>query len=306
MKNLTVGIFHDQELGRELGKKSSETDILMFSRKTESCVYTFLSPLEDRLIPKSQIMSSIDAAIVNLGAIGPEAGETIIMLDSFGITKGLFLAPADADMGRIKAMVKGTSLESFALRERNAQAIFDVLDGLEAEKDAGSPVVVAIDQSFSVKGVGEVALGFVQQGMLKKFDQLELLPPGKEVTVRSIQMQDKDFDEAPAGSMVGVAVKGATAEEMKPGSVLCAPSAAKKAMKINLAFEKNSFYPDLRPGAFHVSVGLQTYPVKVDGNGQGQLTIESEKPIVYLPGSIFLLLDLNAKKMHVIGKGKAL
>jgi len=33
MKSLNIGIFHDKELGRELGKKGSETDILMFNRK---------------------------------------------------------------------------------------------------------------------------------------------------------------------------------------------------------------------------------------------------------------------------------
>ena len=62
MKNLAVGIFHDEELGRELGKKGTESDIAMFNRKTEEYIFTFLSPVVDKLAAKSQIMSSIDVA----------------------------------------------------------------------------------------------------------------------------------------------------------------------------------------------------------------------------------------------------
>ncbi len=44
MKYMNVGIFHDGTLGKELGKKEGDTDIVMFSRKTDGCIYTFLQP----------------------------------------------------------------------------------------------------------------------------------------------------------------------------------------------------------------------------------------------------------------------
>ena len=75
-----------------------------------------------------------------------------------------------------------------------------------------------VDHSFSVKGVGEVILGFVKKGVVRKYDKLTLLPANKEVIVRSIQMQDEDYDEAEAGSRVGLAIKGVTVEEIKRGS----------------------------------------------------------------------------------------
>jgi selenocysteine-specific translation elongation factor len=40
MKNLVIGIFHDEHLGRELGKKGTESDIAMFNRKTEEYIFT--------------------------------------------------------------------------------------------------------------------------------------------------------------------------------------------------------------------------------------------------------------------------
>jgi selenocysteine-specific translation elongation factor len=93
MKNLAVGIFHDEELGRELGKKGTESDIAMFNRKTEQYIFTFLSPVVDKLATKSQIMSNIDAALLSIQKITPEVGETILMFDSFGISQGIVIVP---------------------------------------------------------------------------------------------------------------------------------------------------------------------------------------------------------------------
>jgi hypothetical protein len=49
---------------------------------------------------------------------------------------------------------------------------------------------------------------------------------------------------------------------------------------------------------------MQTFPVKVTGIKEGEVTIQTEKPVVYTPDDTFLLLDLNAKKVHIIGKGR--
>ncbi len=167
--------------------------------------------------------------------------------------------------------------------------------------------MVVIDQAFSVKGVGEVLLGFVKKGTLKKHDKLSLMPTNKEVIVRSIQMQDKNFDEAEAGSRVGLAIKGAAAEEMKRGFFICTPEDCEVSTKLTLSFEKNKFYPgELKEGVLHVTAGMQTVPAKIADMKENTITLELEKQIVYTKDDTFLLLDLNAKKLHVIGKGKGL
>jgi selenocysteine-specific translation elongation factor len=120
-------------------------------------------------------------------------------------------------------------------------------------------------------------------------------------------MQDEDFDEAEAGSRVGLAIKGAAVQEMKRGSVLCASDSAKADTTVKLSFKKSPFYPDdVREGAFHVTVGMQTVPITITGKSETPLVVESEKPIVYTPEDIFLLLDLNAKKMRIMGKAFAI
>jgi selenocysteine-specific translation elongation factor len=116
-------------------------------------------------------------------------------------------------------------------------------------------------------------------------------------------MQDSEYDSADAGSRVGLAVKGATVDELKRGSMICPLGTAKTDSKVTLSFTKNRFYPTLKEGLFHLNVGMQTVPATVSQINNGSITIESEKPISYMTSDTFLLLDLNAKKLHLIGKG---
>ena len=303
MKHLTVGVFHDDGLCREFGKKNSESDIAMFSRKLDECIFTFMYPVDDNLIPKSQIISSIDAAVVGFPGITRELGETAVMLDAIAISNGIAVTSPYVTSDQIVAITKNTSLKSFAVRERDAIGILEILKSLQPRRDTTSSTIVVTDHSFSVKGVGEVILGFVKKGVVRKYDALTLLPANKEVIVRSIQMQDEDYDEAEAGSRVGLAIKGATVEEMKRGTLLCAYDSMKTTTDLNLSFEKSPFYSDdVREGAFHATVGMQTVPITITEAGSSSIRFASRKPIAYTAEDTFLILDLNAKKTRFMGR----
>ncbi len=163
-KHLTVGAFHDDTIGRELGKKGTESDIAMFNRKMGDQVLTIMSPVEDKLAPKSQIISSIDAAVVAFNGMTRELGETIVMLDSVGVTTGIAVTSPYATHEQITAITKNTSLNSFTITERDIPKILEILSSYDPKRDADSPPVVVVDHSFSVKGVGEVILGFLRKG----------------------------------------------------------------------------------------------------------------------------------------------
>ncbi len=305
MKSLSVGIFHDDAIARELGKKDTESDIVILSRKMGEHVFTFMYPVEDKLSAKSQIASSIDAAIVAFKGPSRELGETLVMLDSLGISRGIAITSPYATPEQIADITKGTSAESFTVGNTDSMKMLQLLTEYEPRRDTASPTVVAVDHSFSVKGVGEVILGFVKKGVVRKYDVLTLLPAGKEVTVRSIQLQDEEFDEAQTGARVGLAIKGATVEEMSRGSTLSAPNAMKTSSKLKLDLKKSLFYPaDLKQGVYHATVGMQTMPVTVTEIDEASIILESEKPIVFSPDDQFLLLDLNAKKMRVVGTAR--
>jgi selenocysteine-specific translation elongation factor len=307
MKHLTVGVFHDDTLGPQLGKKGTESDIAIFNRKMGDEIFTFMSPVEDKLTAKSQIISSIDTAIVVFPGMTRELGETLVILDLLGTSHGIAVTSPYATPDRIFPIIKDTSLKSFVVEERDPIKILELLKGYQPERDTSSSVLLVVDHSFSVKGVGEVILGFVRRGIVRKYDELMLLPANKEVVVRSIQMQDEDYDQAEAGSRVGLAMKGATADEMKRGSNLCAPGTAKTSTSFKLSFKKSPFYSDdFSEGAFHATLGMQTVPISITNISATSIAIESEKPVAYTPEDTFLLLNLNAKKMRVMGKGQVL
>jgi hypothetical protein len=69
MKNLAVGVFHDEQLGRELGKKGTESDIAMFNKKTDDHIFTFLSSVGDKLTEKMLVYTRDDTfLLLNLNA----------------------------------------------------------------------------------------------------------------------------------------------------------------------------------------------------------------------------------------------
>jgi elongation factor 1-alpha len=81
-----------------------------------------------------------------------------------------------------------------------------------------------VDRSYNVQGVGAVASGTIKSGTVEAGDELLLgpMPDGtfREVEVRSIEMHYHRVDEAKAGRIVGIALKGVTEPAVKRGMVL--------------------------------------------------------------------------------------
>ncbi|WP_435319087.1 GTPBP1 family GTP-binding protein [Haloarchaeobius sp. TZWSO28] len=81
-----------------------------------------------------------------------------------------------------------------------------------------------IDRTYSVTGVGAVASGTIMSGEIEAGDELLLgpMPDGswREVEARSIEMHYHRVDEAKAGRIVGIALKGVAENEIERGMAL--------------------------------------------------------------------------------------
>ncbi|MDS0283453.1 GTPBP1 family GTP-binding protein [Haloarcula onubensis] len=81
-----------------------------------------------------------------------------------------------------------------------------------------------IDRTYNVQGVGAVASGTVKSGEVEAGDELLLGPMQdggfREVDVRSIEMHYHRVDEAKAGRIVGIALKGVREADIERGMVL--------------------------------------------------------------------------------------
>jgi len=81
-----------------------------------------------------------------------------------------------------------------------------------------------VDRTYNVTGVGAVASGTIKSGRVEAGDELLLGPLAdggfREVEVRSIEMHYHRVDEASAGRIVGIALKGVDESEIRRGMSL--------------------------------------------------------------------------------------
>ncbi|EMA16438.1 GTPBP1 family GTP-binding protein [Haloarcula marismortui] len=81
-----------------------------------------------------------------------------------------------------------------------------------------------VDRTYNVQGVGAVASGTIKSGEVEAGDELLLGPMQdgsfQEVEVRSIEMHYHRVDEAKAGRIVGIALKGVREADIERGMVL--------------------------------------------------------------------------------------
>ncbi len=90
-------------------------------------------------------------------------------------------------------------------------------------RDAGGPARLPVDRVFPVEGIGTVVTGTLWSGTVRQGDSLELLPAGRTVRVRQVQVHDESVDAAGAGQRVALAIHGISREEVGRGDWLATP-----------------------------------------------------------------------------------
>jgi selenocysteine-specific translation elongation factor len=242
----------------------------------------------------------IDIPVLVVKELTKEIGEIIIGIDQMDFAKGFIITHMrDA----IKQFIKGTSLERFEMIDE--AELWPKL--LETKIDRNDDFLLApVDNFFTVKGIGTVILSVIKGGKVSLHDKLMVEPLGKEVIVKGIQVNDRDMEEADAGTRVGLNLKGVESDEMKRGYVLCKVG-VEKSNDIMISFKKSKFFrQEVAAGmqAF-VSVGLQTISCKVESVGD-TMKIKSSQIIVFRKGQKCIIASQNEILPRIIGSGNIL
>jgi selenocysteine-specific elongation factor len=82
-----------------------------------------------------------------------------------------------------------------------------------------------VDRSFSIRGFGTVATGTLVSGRIAKGDELEVLPGGRRVRVRGVQVHGRDAQEAEAPRRTAVNLSGVEVDALGRGVTLATPGA---------------------------------------------------------------------------------
>jgi elongation factor 1-alpha len=114
-------------------------------------------------------------------------------------------------------------LRTSAVTSEGLDALDELFERLP-ESAADGDFQMYVDRTYNVTGVGAVASGTIKSGQVEAGDQLLLGPMAdgsfRDVEVRSIEMHYHRVDEAQAGRIVGIALKGVAEADIERGMVL--------------------------------------------------------------------------------------
>jgi selenocysteine-specific translation elongation factor len=301
VKSVNFVVLGDQAIASQFGKKGTATDMTMYDKKEAGVIRTYTAPngFPEKIQPLLQTINLAEYVIFHVNKLDKFTGEQIIALDSLKKKDGILSHSFDVDENTLNTMIKNTVLENYT--KVGTDKIKEESDKLDQISKDGNARVV-IDHCFDVKGVGTVILGKVEQGKIKQYDNLKLLPAGIDVLVKSIQMHDDPVDEAVSPARVGLAVKGVTPDQVNRGDVLCA-AAEQTSTELELDFAKSPFYKGeiAQNQMCLVNVGLQIKPAKFLSISPLKLVLE--KPVVYTKGDICVILKPESQTIRILGSG---
>jgi elongation factor Tu len=107
------------------------------------------------------------------------------------------------------------------------QELLDALDSYIPDpiRELDKPLLMAVEDVFSIKGRGTVATGRIETGIVKVNDEVEIvgIMPTRKVIVTGVEMFKKLLDQGQAGDNVGLLLRGVEREDVVRGQVVCKP-----------------------------------------------------------------------------------
>jgi elongation factor Tu len=108
--------------------------------------------------------------------------------------------------------------------------IYALMDEVDAyiptpERDIDKPLLMAVEDVFSITGRGTVATGRIERGKVKVGENVELvgIKATRSTTVTGVEMFQKSLDEGMAGDNVGLLLRGIQKTDIERGMVIAKP-----------------------------------------------------------------------------------
>ena len=306
LNSLNISFIGGNEFLKEFGKQGTLSDIVLYDRKQKDRIFTMIAPISfpDKIQTLPQVLNMTEMVVLNVTSLDKYLAEQIIAIDSLNIKNGFLIHSYDIDDQILGKMIKGTVIENFK-RVENLEILKHEINDLYSNSEEGD-LILPIDHSFDVKGVGTVILGGIKQGKVKVYDKLRILPSNKEILIKSIQMHDDPVNESCSPARVGLAVKGLVPHEIERGDIICSGETIKVATTEVLVtdFSKNKYFNNdiTESQTYLLSVGLQIKPVKILNDGS-KIILSLEKPIAYYKQQKFLILKPDSKTTRIIADG---
>ncbi|MES9793087.1 elongation factor Tu [Priestia megaterium] len=309
--------------------------------ETDSRHYTFVDSPSHADLVKNMITGAaqMDAAILVVAADSgpePQTREHILLARQIGVSHIIvFLNKmdlADPELVELVEMevidlltsggfpeetpiIKGSAYKDMVNLEsgQNMESIPELIDTLDSyipqpERLTDKPFLMPVEDIFSIQGQGTVVTGKIEQGILKKNDEVEVVGI-KEITKTTcteIEMFNKLLNEARAGENVGLLLRGIDKTGIQRGQVLAKPGSIFPHIKFKaviyvLSKEEGGrhkpFFTNYRPqfyfrttdvtGAIHLKDGVEM----VMPGDRTEVYVELVAPIAMTPGLCFAIRE---------------
>ena len=320
MPVLNVAFVGSESLAKKIAKKGDVRDIESYvykeERNGEIGIISLLRPLKhpEKIRPLLSVLNVAKVGIIEISKVDSALGEICVSFGCAKIEKGLVIINSQVgdwvDPEQVRIILEQSGLKKWELFEQLPdehsirEKLFSFMDNLEREV---SSLILPVDQFFNVKGVGLVAIGYVQSGTVSKHDTIQVLPADENGIVRSLQVMDDDVDTAISGDRVGLAIRNLREEALHRGCMVvhADSNVLNKNLSSTLSIIKAPFQKRvLQIGdVIHAAVDMQFIVGRVK-NIEGQnLTIDWEVPLWTRKENSppIIITQLDAGPMRIIG-----
>ena len=309
MTVLNVAMFGSDELAKSIAKATDQRDVHTYVYKEYqdevAKIISIIRPARypERLRPLLNAISAGRVGIIEVNSVDATLGEVLVAFASSSINLGLVVInpPNDEwiDEEMVKKMLAQAGLSKWKFIANDGveirNALYQLMEEVEQElvDSAASQLVVSIDQYFNVKGIGLVAIGYVQSGTINVHDELHILPAKASGNTKSLQVMDDDEKQAKSGDRVGIAIRGAKDDSLNNGSIIVKPAIDDKKTNTHiplsviehklseLSIKQSPFQKrTLAEGdVIHISVDLQFTVGRVKSVNNTKVQVEWESPV---------------------------
>lgn len=127
-------------------------------------------------------------------------------------------------------IVRGSATAALEGKPEGVEAIGNLMDAIdndiaEPTRETDKPLLMSVEDVFSITGRGTVATGRIERGVVKVGEDIEIVGMGdtKKTTVTGVEMFRKQLDQGMAGDNVGILLRGVGRDEIERGQVIAKP-----------------------------------------------------------------------------------
>ena len=127
-------------------------------------------------------------------------------------------------------IVRGSATAALDGKPGGAEAVTALMDAIDADiaepaREIDKPLLMSVEDVFSITGRGTVATGRIERGVVKVGEEIEIVGMGdtQKTTVTGVEMFRKQLDQGMAGDNVGILLRGVDKDAIERGQVIAKP-----------------------------------------------------------------------------------